>query len=143
MAQLANLLNLQVGVDARLNRVKLVIEGVRAKVLLKVWLDEVRAILEKALETLGEHPEILERLLQTLNELLEGRLGDALGTLENVLEGLEEGDTVDALLKGRLEDVRATLEQILEQVGVDEGESRLPIGEGPTDTTGEPTQEER
>jgi hypothetical protein len=109
LAQLANLVNLQVGVDARLNRVKLVIEGVRAKVLLKVWLDEVRAILEKALDTLGEHPEILENLLQTLNELLEGRLGDALGALEGVLEGLEEGDTVDALLKGRLEDVRGTL----------------------------------
>jgi hypothetical protein len=134
LAQLANLVNLQVGVDARLNRVKLVIEGVRAKVLLKVWLDEVRAILEKALETLGEHPEILENLLQTLNELLEGRLGDALGALENALEGLEEGDTVDALLKGRLEDVRATLEQVLEQVGgVVEGESRRAVGEGPTD----------
>jgi class 3 adenylate cyclase len=135
--------NLQVGVDARLNRVKLVIEGVRAKVLLKVWLDEVRAILEKALDTLGEHPEILENLIKAINELLQGRLGDALGALTGILEGLEEGDTVDALLKGRLEDVRATLEQILEQVGVDEGESRLPIGEGPTDTTGEPTQEER
>ncbi len=75
LAQLANLVNLQVGVDARLNRVKLVIEGVRAKVLLKVWLDDVRAILEKALDTLGEHPEILENLLRTINELLEGRLG--------------------------------------------------------------------
>jgi hypothetical protein len=61
LAQLANLVNLQVGVDARLTRVKLVIEGVRAKVLLKVWLDEVRAILEKALDTLGQHPETLER----------------------------------------------------------------------------------
>jgi hypothetical protein len=79
LAQLANLVNLQVGVDARLNRVKLVIEGVRAKVLLKVWLDDVRAILEKALDTLGEHPEILENLLRTINELLRGRLGDALG----------------------------------------------------------------
>src|SRR5688500_8686289 len=57
LAQLASLVNLQVGVDARLNRVKLVIEGVRAKVLLKVWLDDVRAILEKALDTLGQHPE--------------------------------------------------------------------------------------
>jgi hypothetical protein len=142
LAQLASLVNLQVGVDARLNRVNLVIEGVRAKVLLKVWLDEVRAILEKALDTLGQHPEILENLLQSLNELLQGRLGDALGGLESVLEGLEEGDTVDALLKGRLEDVRATLEQVLEQVGVDEGESRLAIEEGPTDDTGEPTQEE-
>src|SRR5215203_7461564 len=63
LAQLASLVNLQVGVDARLNRVKLVIEGVRAKVLLKVWLDDVRAILEKALDTLGEHPEILESLV--------------------------------------------------------------------------------
>jgi len=143
LAQLANLVNLQVGVDARLNRVKLVIEGVRAKVLLKVWLDEVRAILEKALDTLGEHPEILESLLQTLNELLEGRLGDALGALEGALEGLEEGDTVDALLKGRLEDVRATLEQVLEQVGGVEGESRRALGEGPTNATGESTQEEQ
>ena len=135
LAQLANLVNLQVGVDARLNRVKLVIEGVRAKVLLKVWLDDVRAILEKALDTLGEHPEILENLLRTLNELLEGRLGDALGALESVLEGLEEGDTVDALLKGRLEDVRATLEQVLEQVGGADGESRLALGESSTDAT--------
>ena len=90
LAQLASLVNLQVGVDARLNRVKLVIEGVRAKVLLKVWLDEVRAILEKALDTLGEHPEILESLIKAINELLQGRLGDALGALEGVLEGLEE-----------------------------------------------------
>ena len=143
LAQLASLVNLQVGVDARLNRVKLVIEGVRAKVLLKVWLDDVRAILEKALDTLGEHPEILESLIKAINELLQGRLGDALGGVESVLEGLEEGDTVDALLKGRLEDVRATLEQVLEQVGVDEGESRVAIGEGPSETTTEePTQEQ-
>jgi hypothetical protein len=91
VAQLANLVNLQVGVDARLNRVKLGIEGVKAKVLLKVWLDNVRAILEKALETLGEHPEILTGLIEGINKLLEGRLGDAVGALDNVLESLEEG----------------------------------------------------
>jgi hypothetical protein len=143
LAQLASLVNLQVGVDARLNRVKLVIEGVRAKVLLKVWLDDVRAILEHALDTIGEHPEILENLLESLNELLEGRLGDALGALENVLEGMEEGDTVDALLKGRLEDARAALEQVLEQVGGLEGEGRGgPLAEGPADAVGEPTREE-
>jgi hypothetical protein len=38
--------------------------------------------------------------------------------------------------------VRATLEQVLEQVGVDEGESRVAIGESPTDAASEPTQEE-
>jgi hypothetical protein len=143
VAQLANLVNLQVGVDARLNRVKLEIEGVRAKVLLKVWLDNVRAILEKALETLGEHPEILTGLIESINKLLEGRLGDALGALDNVLESLEEGGTVDALLKGRLEDVRGALEQVLEQVGGLEGEGRGPLGDGPTNaTTGDPTRED-
>jgi hypothetical protein len=143
VAQLANLVNLQVGVDARLNRVKLEIEGVRAKVLLKVWLDNVRAILEKALETLGEHPEILTGLIEGINRLLEGRLGDAVGALDNVLESLEEGGTVDALLKGRLEDVRGALEQVLEQVGGLEGEGRGPLGDGPTNaTTGEPTRED-
>src|SRR5829696_4836774 len=91
LAQLASLVNLQVGVDARLNRVKLVIEGVRAKVLLKVWLDEVRAILEKALDTLGQHPEILENLVKAINELLQGRLGDALGCTRECLGGLGGG----------------------------------------------------
>src|SRR5829696_5282682 len=75
LAQLDNLVSLSVGVDARLDRVELVIEGVRAKVLLKVRLEHIRAILEKALDTVAKVPEILERLGQTLDELLEGRLG--------------------------------------------------------------------
>src|SRR5215216_4242742 len=111
LVELANLVSLSVGVDARLDRVKLEIEGVRAKVLLKVRLEHVRAILEKALDTVAEVPEILERLGQTLDELLEGRLGDARGTLEQVLEGLEVGDTVDEVLRGRLQEVRTTLEE--------------------------------
>src|SRR5215207_4754066 len=47
LAGLANLVSLSVGADARLDRVKLEIEGVRAKVLLKVRLENVRAILER------------------------------------------------------------------------------------------------
>ena len=48
---------------------------------------------------------------------MEGLLGDALGTLEDALEGLEVGGTVDELLKGRLEAVRATLQEVLSQAG--------------------------
>lgn len=117
LAELASLVSLQVGVDARLEEVELEIEGVRAKLLLKVDLDNVRAILKHALETVAEHPQILRVLTRALDELLSGRLGDALGTLEGVLEGLEEGGTIDELLKGRLEDVRDTLQEVLNQVG--------------------------
>jgi hypothetical protein len=133
LAELASLVSLQVGVDARLDEVELEIEGVRAKVLLKVRLDDIRAILKNALDTVAEHPEILRILTRALNELVEGMLGDALGTLEGALEGLEVGDTVDELLKGRLEDVRDTLQEILSQAGEQTGEvTRQGLPEGPT-----------
>jgi hypothetical protein len=122
VAELASLVSLQVGVDARLDEVDLEIEGVRAKVLLKVRLDDVRAILKHALDTVAEHPEILRTLTRALNDLVAGRLGDALGTLENVLGGLEDNGTVDELLKGRLEDVRDSLQEILSRAGEQTGE---------------------
>jgi exonuclease VII small subunit len=139
LAELANLVSLSVGADARLGRVKLEIEGVKAKVLLKVRLENVRAILEKALDTVASVPEILRSLNQTLDELLQGRLGDAVGTLEQVLEGLEEGDTVDALLKERLEDVRTTLQNILESHSG--GTDREALKEGPVSDTGSSASE--
>ena len=134
LAKLANLVSLSVGADASLDRVKLEIDDVKAKVLLKVRLEHVRAILEKALDTVAQHPEILERLGQTLDELLQGRLGDAIATLEQVLGSLEEGDTVDALLKGRLEDVRAVLQNILKSHGG--GTHREALKEGPVSDRG-------
>src|SRR5215212_11897217 len=117
LAELASLVSLQVGVDARIDEAELEIEGVRAKVLLKVRLDDIRAILKHALDTVAEHPEILRILTRALDELVTGRLGDALGTVENVLGSLQEGDPVGELLKGRLEDVRDTLQEVLSQVG--------------------------
>jgi hypothetical protein len=131
LAELAGLVNLQVGVDARLDEVELEIEGVRAKVLLKVRLDEVRAILNHALDTLAEHPEILRALTRALNELVSGLVGAALGTLENVLGSLEVGDTVDELLKGRLEDARDTLKELLDQAGTQAQEVVGGSGEEP------------
>ena len=144
LAELAGLVNLQIGVDARLDEVELEIEGVRAKVLLKVRLDEVRAILNHALNTLAEHPEILRALTRALNELVDGLVGAALGTLEAVLGSLEVGDTVDELLKGRLEDARDTLQDVLDQAGTQAqegvvgGPGGAPAGTLPS-SAGEPT----
>jgi hypothetical protein len=143
LAELASLVNLQVGVDARLNEVELEIEGVRAKLLLKVDLDNIRAIFKHALETVAEHPEILRSLTRALDELVTGGLGDALGTLEGVLGGLEEDGTVDELLKGRLEDVRDTLQEVLNQVGdqaqEEGGLTRQGLPEGASSAAGEPS----
>jgi hypothetical protein len=136
LAELANLLSLSVGVDARLDRVKLEIEGVEAKVLLKVRLKHVRAILEKALDTLAQNPEILRILARSISQLVRESLGETLATLTEVLEGLEVGDTVDEALRGRLEEVRTTLEDVLErpESGV-EGTTRRGLGEGPAGGT--------
>jgi hypothetical protein len=113
LAELANLLNLSVGADVQLGRVKLEIVGVRAQAILRVRLENVRAILEKALETLGEHPEMLENLAQSLTALLRDTLQDASSELGDVLEGLDVGDTVDEVLKGRLEDISSDIEGAL------------------------------
>ena len=145
LAELANLLNLSVGADVQLGRVKLEIDGVRAQALLKVRLENVRAILEKALETLGEHPEILQNLAQTLSALLREALRDASSALDEISEGLEVGDTVDEALKGRLEEISSNLEGALERQG---GEATQRVvgelaGGGTTDKAGQSAQGEQ
>ena len=115
LVELANLLNISVGVDARLEEVKLEIEGVEAEVHLVARLHNVRAILVKALETIGEHPEILRILARSISRLVRETLEGTLSTLDSALEGLEVGDTVDEALLGSLGEVRSALEDVLER----------------------------
>jgi hypothetical protein len=145
LAELASLVSLQIGVDARLDEVELEIEGVRAK----VRLDNVRAILVHALDTVAEHPEILESLTRALDEMLTGTLGNAVGALENVFGDLDVGGTVDEALRGRLEDVRDTLQEVLDQASgqAEEGAGgdahpALPEGSAEGDTSSGTTPKE-
>jgi len=141
LAELANLVRLSVGVDARLDRVNLEIEGVEAKVLLKVRLEHVRAILEKALETVAEHPEILRILSRALSSLVRESLTEAQATLAEVLEGLQVGDTVDEVLRTSLEEVRTTLQDILARQEVENGgdeEARRALAEESPSETASP-----
>jgi hypothetical protein len=134
LAELANLLNISVGVDARLDEVELEIEGVEAEVHLVARLHNVRAILEKALETIGEHPEILRILARSISRVVRESLEEALGTLGSALEGLEVGDTVDEALLGSLGEVRSALEDVLERSGrAVEGATQTELGEGQGD----------
>jgi hypothetical protein len=133
LAELAELLNISVGVDARLDEVELEIEGVEAEVHLIARLKNVRAILEKALDTIGEHPEILRILARSVSRVVRESLEETLGTLDSALEGLQVGDTVDEALLGRLGEVRAALEEVLERAerGVEGAAPRGALGEGP------------
>jgi hypothetical protein len=115
LAELAELLNISVGVDARLDEVKLEIEGVEAEVHLVARLHNVRAILVKALETIGEHPEILRILARSISRVVRESLEETLGTLDSALEDLEVGETVDEALLGSLGEVRSALEDVLER----------------------------
>ena len=63
-AKVLDLVELSVGVDAYLGRVKLVIQGVEAQALLKVRLDNVTAILDRVLTTIDRNPQIVERLVE-------------------------------------------------------------------------------
>jgi hypothetical protein len=93
LAELAELVKLSVGADVSLDKVELEIKGVEAQVLLKVRLEQVRAILDKALSTIGENPEILQSLVRTVDRTL-GEVGGA------AREAVGEGGAVSQLTGG-------------------------------------------
>jgi hypothetical protein len=136
LAELASLVNISVGVDARLDTVKLEIEGVEAEVHLVARLKNVRAILVKALETIGEHPEILRILARSLTQVVRETLEGTLGTLDSALEGLEVGDTVDEALLSSLGEVRTAVEDVLDRSDRAAQEAtQAALGEGQDDDT--------
>jgi pyruvate/2-oxoglutarate dehydrogenase complex dihydrolipoamide acyltransferase (E2) component len=101
-AELADMVKLSVGVEADVDKVKLEAKGVEAQLLLKAGLDNVRAILAKALDALDNNPGILEDLLRTSGETsgstgqraLEGTAGPTEATPEQgAAEGTEDPET--------------------------------------------------
>jgi hypothetical protein len=110
LAELADLVKLSVGADVELDKVELTIKGVEAQVLLKVRLEQVRAILDKALTTIGENPEILQSLVQTVDRTL-GEVGGA------AREAVGEGGAVSQLAGGVGEAANQAVGQVAHQAG--------------------------
>ena len=59
-AELAGFVNINIGVDVRLDKVKLGIKGVEAQVLLKVKLERILGTIDSALSALEQHPQLLD-----------------------------------------------------------------------------------
>jgi len=103
-ADVLQLLKLHVGVDADLARVQLEIKGVEAKALLKVRLDNVARILDRVLCTIGDNPEIVERLTEQVGSTVEGigaGAGRAVGDL-GAGAGSAVQDVAEAVPRQRL-----------------------------------------
>ena len=79
-AKVLDLVELSVGVDAYLGRVKLVIKGVEAQALLKVRLDNVTAIIDRVLTTIDRNPQIVEKLVESVGSAVED-VGEGAGQL--------------------------------------------------------------
>jgi hypothetical protein len=89
-AKVLDLVELSVGVDAYLGRVKLVIEGVEAQALLKVRLDNVTAIIDRVLTTIDRNPQIIEKLVEGVSSAVAD-VGEGAGS---AVEDVGDGESV-------------------------------------------------
>lgn len=86
-ARLANLLKLTAGADASIDKVKLDIKGVHAQATLIVRLDNVRAIIERTLQTLDNNPQLVTQLLSTVDNTVNtvgGVANNTVGTVGSI-----------------------------------------------------------
>jgi hypothetical protein len=114
-AQLANLLKLNAGADASIDKVKLDIKGVHAQATLIVRLGNVRAIIERTLQTVDNNPQILNGLIGAVNNTVgtvAGVANNALGTVGGITSSLlQNGQILDLARAGLTEVGRTTNSQ--------------------------------
>jgi pyruvate/2-oxoglutarate dehydrogenase complex dihydrolipoamide acyltransferase (E2) component len=86
-AELADMVKLNVGVETVIDGAKLEVRGVDAQMFLKAKLDNVRAILSQALDTIDNNPQILQNIARIAEETAGERvLEGAAGTIGEVPE---------------------------------------------------------
>jgi hypothetical protein len=99
-ARLANLLKLTAGADASIDNVKLTIKGVHAQATLIVRLDNVRAIIERTLQTLDANPQLITQLLSSVDNTV-----NTVGGVANNTVGTVGGIAGTVLRNGQLLDL--------------------------------------
>lgn len=106
-ARVANLVQISAGVDAGIDNVKLSIKGVKAQATLIVRLENVRAVLERTLQTLDNNPQIVTGLPDTVDNTVGtvgGVANNAVNTVGNVATtALRNGELLDLARAGLTE----------------------------------------
>lgn len=123
MAEARDLVEISVGADVSLGRVKLRIEGVEAQVLLKAKLANVHLILERVLTSLDRNPELLRSVGRAVEEAGEGA-GHLAGEAGEAVEDVGEG------AGSAVRDVGRGTRKAAGQVGEGAGEALSGIGQG-------------
>lgn len=122
-ARLANLLKLTAGADVNIDNVKIQLKGVQAQATLIVRLDNVRAIIERTLQTLDNNPQIVTQLLSTVDNTVStvggvannalpvvgGVANNAVNTLGGVAGNLLRNGQVLDLARAGLTEVSRTV----------------------------------
>ena len=110
-ARLANLLKLTAGADVNIDQVRIQLKDVQATATLVVRLDNVRAIIERTLQTLDNNPQLVTQLLNTVDSTVGtvgGVANNAIGTVGGVATNLlQRGQLLDLARAGLTEVSRA------------------------------------
>jgi hypothetical protein len=122
-AKVLDLVNLSVGVDVHLGKLKVDIEGVEAQALLKVRLDHVAAIVDRVLTTIDRNPELVESLGRAVEDVGHGA-GHTLGETGEAIEDVGEG------AEGAVGGIGEGAGQAVGQVGQGVGQGVGELGEG-------------
>jgi hypothetical protein len=103
-ARLGTMLKLTAGADAGIDKVKLTIKGVQATATLVVRLDNVRAIIERVLQTVDNNPQLVAGLLSTVDNTVNtvgGVANNAVGTVGGIAtSALRTGQVLDLAKSG-------------------------------------------
>jgi hypothetical protein len=103
-ARLGTMLKLTAGADAGIDKVKLTIKGVQATATLVVRLDNVRAIIERVLQTVDNNPQLVAGLLSTVDNTVNtvgGVANNAVGTVGGIAgSALRTGQVFDLAKSG-------------------------------------------
>lgn len=103
-ARLGSLLKLTAGADASIDKVKLDIKGVQATATLVVRLDNVRAIIERTLQTVDNNPQLVAGLLNSVDNTVNtvgGVANNAVGTVGGIAgSALRTGQVLDLARSG-------------------------------------------
>jgi YD repeat-containing protein len=103
-ARLGSLLKLTAGADVNIDKVKLDIKGVQATATLVVRLDNVKAIIDRTLQTVDNNPQLVAGLLNTVDNTVNtvgGVANNAVGTVGGIAtSALRTGQVLDLAKSG-------------------------------------------